>query len=300
MARTTVKAEEIPVLAAGAVVRRAGKEGLELLLVHRPRYDDWSFPKGKLDFGEHVLAAATREVREESGFTVALRRPLPAQHYVADGRPKQVRYWVADVIGPEDGAFAPNDEVDEIAWVPVGQTADRLSWVRDRELVDAVAAEPPTTALLVVRHGKALPRHGWDGEDDARPLSDTGQRQAERLVPVLSAYAPEVVLTSDTVRTVFTVAPFAAVNGLPLDGEPLLSETGFAAAPDSTIQRARELLSVTVPTVVCSHRPVLRAVLPTLLEGSDVRDPGEQLDVGGFWVVHLHEGRALTLERHDA
>ena len=105
-------------------MRRPGPDGPEILLVHRPRYDDWSFPKGKLDLGEHVLVAAVREVREETGYTVALRHPLPSQDYMADGRPKHVRYWAGDVVS---GEFVANDEVDEIAWVSVAQAQAQLT-----------------------------------------------------------------------------------------------------------------------------------------------------------------------------
>lgn len=307
---------ETPVLAAGAVVRRVRDGETQLLLVHRPRYDDWSFAKGKLELGEHVLAAAVREVREESGYAVALRLPLPTQHYIADGRPKTVRYWLGEVVpGASDDltaeSFVANSEVDEIAWLPVEEARERLTWDRDRDLVDIAAAAPQTTPLIVVRHARALPRSAWastagdrDGHaehsDHSRPLSETGQRQAERLVAALHAYAPTAVLTSDAERTVATVAPFAESAGLPLDSEPLFSESGFATSPDATRARAADLRALRQVTVVCSHRPVLRTLVAELLRGSGIAAPTEPLEVAGMWVLHLSEGRALAVERHDA
>ncbi len=122
------------VKAAGGVVRRDGPRGVEILLVHRPRYDDWSLPKGKLDPDETFEAAALREVEEETGVRAALREELPPIRYRdAKGREKLVRYWVMDVV--DEGRFAPNDEVDEIRWLAPGVASDLLSYLRDAELV---------------------------------------------------------------------------------------------------------------------------------------------------------------------
>jgi 8-oxo-dGTP diphosphatase len=117
------------VRAAGGVVMRDGL----VALVHRPKYDDWSLPKGKLTPGEDWEAAAVREVREETGMRAALRERLDDVEYVdPKGRPKTVRYWRMDAL---DGEFAPNDEVDELRWLSPEDAAARLSYDRDRELV---------------------------------------------------------------------------------------------------------------------------------------------------------------------
>ena len=115
------------VLAAGAVVFRSGGQ---VLLVHRPRYDDWSFPKGKLDPGEHAAVAAVREVAEETGLRVRLGPPLSPQRYeVSGGRTKHVSYWIGRAVGGDDvSAYRPNDEIDAVEWVPVEEAADRLSY----------------------------------------------------------------------------------------------------------------------------------------------------------------------------
>ncbi|APY87545.1 NUDIX hydrolase [Streptomyces alfalfae] len=128
-----------PVLAAGCVLWRRSPAGggPELCLVHRPRYDDWSFPKGKLKPGEDALAGAVREVEEETGQRCAPGARLPTVHYTVRGRPKRVDYWAAEATG---GHFEPGDEVDRVRWLPPAEARDLLTQVRDRQLVDALLA----------------------------------------------------------------------------------------------------------------------------------------------------------------
>ena len=127
------------VLAAGGVLWRRKKSGkIEVLLVHRPKYDDWTLPKGKLDEGETAQEAAVREVEEETGFLVKLVEELPSTDYHDRyGRPKHVRYWVMDIT---DGEFRPNREVDEVRWLSVGEAKALLSYGRDRNVLEAFAA----------------------------------------------------------------------------------------------------------------------------------------------------------------
>ncbi|MEU7135444.1 NUDIX hydrolase [Streptomyces sp. NPDC046261] len=127
---------ETPVLAAGCVLWRM-RERVEIALVHRPKYDDWSLPKGKLKRGESPRAGAVREVLEETGMRCVLGAVLPTARYVAEGRAKEVHYWAAEALG---GSFEPSREVDRLLWLPPAEARARLSHDRDRPLVDAFLA----------------------------------------------------------------------------------------------------------------------------------------------------------------
>ncbi|MFJ3867147.1 NUDIX hydrolase [Streptomyces nigra] len=133
------EADDRTVHAAGCVLwrRSPGTGELEICLVHRPKYDDWSHPKGKLHPGEDPLAGALREVEEETGHTARTGAELPTVRYPVDGRPKEVRYWAAEA-GP--GTFKPNSEVDQVLWLTPERARDRLTQPRDRVLVDALLA----------------------------------------------------------------------------------------------------------------------------------------------------------------
>ncbi|MEU7024792.1 NUDIX hydrolase [Streptomyces sp. NPDC046203] len=135
------------IVAAGAVLwrpARAGSggegaggsedegSGIEIALVHRPKYDDWSLPKGKLKRGETLAACARREVLEETGQSCALGTRLPVVRYPVNGRPKEVTYWTARALG---GAFTPNREVDTLLWLPPAAARLRLTQPRDRDLL---------------------------------------------------------------------------------------------------------------------------------------------------------------------
>ena len=180
------------VVAAGAVVTRKGPEGREVLLVHRPKYDDWSFPKGKQDPGEHITATAVREVLEETGVEIRLGRPLRPQLYaVSGGRHKTVRYWVGHVLGDDDvSSYQVNAEVDDLGWFsPRAAAEKRLTYLDDIDLLDQLRQHrKATSTLAVVRHAKAQKRGAWDGPDPQRPLAEVGEVQARELVPLLHAY----------------------------------------------------------------------------------------------------------------
>ncbi|MFP3991577.1 NUDIX hydrolase [Streptomyces sp. E11-3] len=125
------------ILAGGCVLwrRSADGDGIELALVFRPKYGDWSHPKGKLKRGEDARDGAVREVLEETGMGCDLGPELPTVHYEVEGRPKEVRYWAAEATG---GRFVPNSEVSRLLWLPPGAARDRLTQLRDKELVDVM------------------------------------------------------------------------------------------------------------------------------------------------------------------
>lgn len=289
--------EPTPVRAAGAVVFRPGTR---VLLVHRPKYDDWSFPKGKLDRGEHAVAAAVREVAEETGLHVRLGPPLAGQRYPLESSPREkcVDYWTARVVGdPDDSGFVPNSEVDEVVWLPADEARRRLTYDRDREtLDDALGRRQRTTAVVVLRHGDARSRRAWRQDDRERPLVVKGHLQAQRLVPLLAAYDVRRVVSSTSERCLQTVAPYADVCGAGIDRRRRLSEE------DATPKRARRLVEELAEeaqesgdgVVVCSHRPVL----PALLDGLGL--PEVTLAPAEMLVAHLRKGRVRAVERHRA
>src|SRR3954454_13818704 len=171
---------ELVLAAGGAVWRTAADGSTETVLVHRPKYDDWSLPKGKLDPGEHALSAAVREVDEETGLAVtAGRRSVQTSYRLPEGI-KRVDYWAMRVV---DGEFEPNREVDELRWLPPDKAALLLTHDHDRTVLADLARDdrPRAPSLLLVRHAAAGDRADWDGPDDLRPLDTRGRRQAERL-----------------------------------------------------------------------------------------------------------------------
>ncbi len=281
------------VLAAGAVVVRKGPDGREVLMVHRPKYDDWSFPKGKQDPGEHVTATAVREVLEETGVEVRLARPLRPQLYaVSGGRQKKVHYWVGQVVGDDDvSTFQANDEVDRLGWFRLRAARERLTYLDDLDLLDQYGEHRRRTAsLIVVRHAKAEKRGEWDGPDPVRPLVELGETHAAMLKPVLHAYGVSRVISSPSTRCFQTVAPYAEEQVLPVEAREELSEESYDESA------AKELLGEVIaafePTVLCSHRPVL----PDLFAFLGVVE--EPLAVTELVVMHHDKDGIVATERH--
>ncbi|WP_240181810.1 NUDIX hydrolase [Nocardioides sp. 616] len=284
------------VVAAGGVVLRKARRGggHEVLLVHRPRYDDWSLPKGKLDPGEHVTACAIREVAEETGLRIRLGPPLPDQHYRVAAGLKTVHWWVARVVGDDDvSSYLPNAEIDAVQWLAWGKAVKRLTREQDRATL--AAARPlrrRTRALAVVRHAAARPRRGWQGDDRRRPLSPDGEAQARRLVPVLAAYDVSLLVSSSSTRCVQTLAPYARATWSQVTERDGLSEEDASAEGIAAI--AAGLLDAPESAVLCTHRPVLPQVLAAL------GLPEHKLEPAGMVVLHHRRGRVLAVEEHRA
>ncbi|HSE09236.1 MAG TPA: NUDIX domain-containing protein [Nocardioidaceae bacterium] len=281
------------VIAAGAVVTRKGGD---VLLVHRPKYDDWSFPKGKLDPGEHVTTAAVREVGEETGLDIRLGPPLRTQRYwVTNGerRVKRVYYWVARVVGDDDvSTYHVNDEIDEVAWVPLEKAREKLDYDYDRAtLEEHEQVRKKSYPLVILRHGRAKSRKAWHKDDRERPLTKAGTFQAEQVVPVLGAYGVSHILTSSSRRCWATVAPYADVTGLEMEDTDDLSEED--ATPETVAEQVRTLLDLKEASVLCTHRPVL----PWVFEALGLEP--QHLAPGSVFVVHHRKGRILATEHHD-
>ena len=254
--------------AAGAVVLRDTTAGREVLLVHRPRYNDWSLPKGKLDRGETDALCAVREVEEETGARVRLTAPLTPDHYQVPSGVKRVDWWVAQANGGRVGSVIDTREVDEVAWIPVTKATKQLSYVGERDRVDEALALPSSTPLLIVRHAKALARKDWTASDSERPITNWGRRQACALVPLLQAFGVQRVVSSSATRCLQTVSPYARAMGLALEGWRELTEETGGRDPEMAGVVMAELAAQTAasgrPTVVCGHRPVLPAMLAAI------------------------------------
>lgn len=279
------------VFAAGAVVR----SGKRVLLVHRPRYDDWSFPKGKLDRGEHALAAAVREVEEETGLKVRLGPALPDQRYSMGKRMKTVHYWVGHTIAGDDDIshYWPNAEIDDLRWVTIAKAPELLTYPHDRRtLRKSLKKAEPSNALVIVRHAQARSRRAWKQADPLRPLLKTGLAQAQRLRPMLAAYDITRVVTSSSERCLRTVTPYAEERGLKVRLREQLTEE--SSTPEVVANEVADLLRRPENSVLCSHRPVL----PMIFEALGIEPI--KLEPGAFVVVHHAQGRVLGTEQHLA
>ena len=274
--------------AAGALPWRRRRGALQVALVHRPRYDDWAWAKGKLESAEEWPVAAVREVFEETGFHVHLGRTLPISEYAIPdqaGAPttKVCRYWAAEVVGG-DGTLV--HEIDEVAWLDVADASARLTYPRDHDqlhaLVDADQAGTLTTwPLVIVRHAKSRSRMAWPDADPLRPLNTRGHARAAALVPILAAYGVTRVVTSPSVRCLDTVMPYAVSAGQRPRLKEGLSEEGFVEEPERASHHLTQLIERGNAAVVCTHGPVLPKLLERLVEIADSDSPDGTHGPGG-------------------
>jgi len=293
--------------AAGMVLWQSSGGGREVALVHRPRYDDWSFPKGKLAHGEHPLLAAVREVAEETGRQATLGRPLPTARYEdRGGRPKQVDYWAGRPVPGAPDSFRPNHEVDAVDWLPVPAARGRLSYPHDALILDDFAAGPAETEpLILLRHASAGAKESWQGDDLDRPLDARGAAASDELALLLSCYGSARVITSAAERCVATVRPYAAMTGAKLEIEPALAvrHPDGKLGPDDEAKAAdlvARVIADGLPAVICAHRenlPPLLAAACAILGAKP--PPGGPLHKGGFWVLHIADGRLAAAEQHS-
>lgn len=285
-----------PILAGGAVVTREDPvSGIEVLIIHRTRYNDWTLPKGKLDAGESLPACAVREVAEETGVTIRLGVPLDTVRYDTAKGVKQVEYWGGTVL--KTAPRPPDDEVDVVSWLPVRAALNRLTYAPDHFLVQQHLDQPPTTPLIILRHGKAMDRKDWSKKDTARPVNARGRRQSRLLVPMLGAYGITSLVSSTSARCIGTLEPYAHARQLTIEKFSQLTEEVGGDDPRSVakliLKRRTAVLATGEPTAICVHRPVL----PHILDALDI--PPATLVTGEFLVAHLtSDGEVHALERH--
>ncbi|WP_327005856.1 NUDIX hydrolase [Dactylosporangium sp. NBC_01737] len=272
------------VRAAGGVVWRPAADGVEIVLVHRPRYDDWSLPKGKVDPGEHELAAAVREVHEETLVHGVPQARLPSIRYLtgAPGVEKTVEFWSMRALVWQQRPA--DDEIEEARWVPAAQAPALLSYAHDRGVVKAFLDLPPVTSVVaLVRHARAGKRKEWAGPDEARPLDAAGERDAEALSGLLRLLRPEWVVSATPLRCRQTVEPL----GLPFDLDAAFDE---GQPPAVAADALRGLASRGGTSVVCSQGKLMPPLLVALTGRTNVDFHTRK---GSGWILAFSGDRLL-------
>ena len=312
---TVTVADPATVVAAGAICWRVIDGKMRILLVHRAARADVSLPKGKVEPGETPPQTAVREIQEETGLSVALGVPLPSVDYtLSDGRLKLVHYWAAEIDGPTHAAstFAANKEIAKLEWTSIADARKKLSYQRDREVLDyfaalASAGNLHTFAIIALRHGKAVPPASWDGPDATRPLLHRGLDQSQSVAPAIAAWGPARVVSSSAVRCLATVEPLGVLTGVQVKQTAGLSQDAYEEGKATVRKIVAKCLSRRETTVLCSHGPVLpqiiEAVAKSAKSGMDasLRRAG-MLSTAAFTVLHLSvdhpESGIVAFETH--
>lgn len=267
------------------MIRTEPDGAIRVLVAHRPAYDDWSLPKGKADAGESPETTAVREVEEETGVHADVIAPLAEVEYaLASGKRKVVRYYAMKLRS--ERPFTPNDEVDQIRWVSATDAASLLTYDHDRALVGSDLNKLLSIGTVwLVRHAAAGDRSKWTGDDQLRPLTSKGQRQAEAIADALAPIGVDAVYSSRYVRCRETVLPLAARIGVPVEDHECLAEGARAAR---TLEWLASMGGRHV--VACSHGDVIPGVIRRLEElGVPLYSPEGVFDVkkGSIWTLAL-------------
>jgi 8-oxo-dGTP diphosphatase len=284
------------IVAAGAVLWRPDAESGQPLIavIHRPRYDDWSLPKGKLDPGENEPVAAVREIWEETGQRSHLGRRLGETSYSIPEGSKVVHYWAARALG---GEFTANREVDVLQWLPITEASTRLTYPGDRKMLDKFAEHPgDTQTVLIVRHGSAGVKSRYRGDDRSRPLDKNGRAQAESLVGQLLAFGPTDIYAADRARCAQTVEPLAQELGVPVNLEPDLTEEAYAADPNPARDRVLDIVARGGTPVICTQREVIPFLLAWWRDGENGKPDKGRNRKGSTWVVSLVDDQIVAAD----
>ncbi|KKF02623.1 NUDIX hydrolase [Mycolicibacterium obuense] len=285
-----------PILAAGAVLWRPQESTgtPEVAVIHRPRYDDWSLPKGKLERGETEPVAAVREIEEETGFRAHLGRRLASVSYPVGDATKRVRYWMARSVR---GEFAANEEVDELKWLPAEDAMSQVHYALDRKVLRRFVKLPVATqTVLVVRHATAGSKSRYSGDDRKRPLDKHGRAQAESLVDLLTAFGAGELFAADRVRCHQTLGPLAEELGVPVITETALTAEAYADKPKRARQRVLEIAGTTSHPVICTQGEVIPDLIAWWCERDGVRPDKSRNRKGSTWVLTLSGEQLISAD----
>jgi len=300
---TARSGKRLVIEAGGGVLWRDTERGREIAVVHRPRYDDWSLPKGKRKPGEELLLTAVREVTEETGHTGEVGPYLGQYSYpiTSTGRPaiKSVKYWAMQDTG---GDFEANDEVDEVAWLSMAAAAERMQFPVDVQVLRVFRQLPDTTSvLLVVRNGSAV-RASRRVDAERRALDRRGKDQAVALVPVLTTLGVDTLLSTQARRCLLTLQPYARSIEADVRVDPVLRGVLRGGAYTSAaIDRLLELIGVGRRVAVCAEGAVTNSLIATLGAQFGARMSGQAtIKKGGWCLLHVGAGELLSIERQEA
>lgn len=280
-------------LAAGAVLWRGDLsdfDSIEVAIIHRPHYDDWSLAKGKVDPGESLPTTAAREIFEETGYEVRLGKLLGKVSYPVLDRMKVVYYWTGEVLG---GQFVPNDEVDEIRWLPIAKARPLLSYEVDRNVLDKAEKRfrlPATSRILYVRHAHAHKRATWAGDDNLRPLDRKGRRQAEMLVPMLAPFRPTAIYSAFPDRCQTTVAPLAQTLGIDVVVDKLYGDEGWTNNMAKAQLAFEDIIAQGGTSVVCCQGLIIPDMIAALSAKGRLPLADTSAKKSSVWVLSFHEG----------
>ena len=282
--------------AAGAVLwRRNSQLQIEMAIIHRPKYDDWSLPKGKLEQGECHIAAAYREVLEETGFESVFGPEIGTVVYQLEGAAKEVRYWSA--IAGTEISKPQIDEVDKIDWLIPKIAKERLTNKDDRRILEFfLEFGVDTFPLILLRHAKALKRSEWNGDDGDRPLEHRGQLQAKNLLPIYFPYKVREIHTSDAHRCGETVGPIAKSLGINPIYAADISEYGFEKDRQAPLDYVQDLMERGIPAIVCSHNPVIPKIVKKLIGKKYFKSMNRELEPAQAIILHCRDGEVIACD----
>jgi 8-oxo-dGTP diphosphatase len=271
-----------------------------VLVVHRGNRSDVSLPKGKLDPGETLPQTAVREIAEETGLSIALGAPLGTVEYsLPSGREKIVHYWAAEIDhhALELAKFTPNNEIAALEWLSLEKAKRKLSYSHDVEVLERFEkrlkkGNARTFAIIVVRHGKAVPPESWDGPDSTRPLLQRGADQSVAIAKGIAAFAPEKILSSNAARCLATVEPLARLTQLEVKATASISQDAYENGTGSVATVVAKRIKRKRTAVLCSHGPVIPEILDALLAITSAQPTSElrqaaMMSTGEFAIIHV-------------